>query len=308
MFGLLPPSDLAPSPRPQISVGVPVFNGAALLATALDAILAQDFSDFEVIISDNASTDGTAEIARTYVATDNRIRYFRQPANCGALANFAFVLNEAVGEFFVWAAVDETRSNDFLRVNHDFLVSNPEYVASISTTAFEDMPADPILNGDGLLGDYELGARLVSFLSAWHANSGFYSLFRRRQLLEAISPIYSYLGADWAIMLRVAAAGPLARIEQGWLKRGSSGLSKNHDYVFGSTRVRHVNWLLPFYDMSLVALQCARSKKVSPKAKAHIIRLLVRLNYAAFRAQLTAVNGKCRTERASRSRARLNVQ
>lgn len=98
---------MATTPFPEISIGLPVYNGDKYLREALDSLLAQTFSSFELIISDNASTDDTADICRTYARRDARIRYFRQHQNRGAIANFQFVLDNARGRFFCWAAADD---------------------------------------------------------------------------------------------------------------------------------------------------------------------------------------------------------
>lgn len=92
---------------PQVTIGMPVYNGAKFIREALDSLLAQTFSNFELIISDNASTDATQAICEEYVCRDLRIRYVRQSENRGAAANFQFVLDEAVGEYFMWAAADD---------------------------------------------------------------------------------------------------------------------------------------------------------------------------------------------------------
>jgi glycosyltransferase involved in cell wall biosynthesis len=92
---------------PCVSIGMPVFNGEAFLAVALDAILTQTFTDFELIISDNASIDRTEEICRTYAAQDSRIHYYRSPQNFGAAWNFNHVFQLARGQYFKWAAHDD---------------------------------------------------------------------------------------------------------------------------------------------------------------------------------------------------------
>jgi glycosyltransferase involved in cell wall biosynthesis len=73
---------------PRVSIGMPVYNGEPYLTRALDALLAQSFTDFELIISDNASTDATETICREYAARDRRIRYYRCNENHGAAWNF----------------------------------------------------------------------------------------------------------------------------------------------------------------------------------------------------------------------------
>jgi glycosyltransferase involved in cell wall biosynthesis len=92
---------------PAITIGMPVYNGDKYISGALDSILAQTFTDFELIISDNASSDETQSICEEYASREPRIRYVRQTENRGALANFQFVLDQARGEFFMWAAADD---------------------------------------------------------------------------------------------------------------------------------------------------------------------------------------------------------
>ena len=122
---------------PKVSIGMPIFNGASTLKAAIDALLAQSFRDFELIISDNASTDATEALCRRYAAGDARIRYVRQSDNIGAANNFAFVLEQARGAWFMWAACDDVRSPDFIEVNLAFLEAHPEFVASTSPNGFE---------------------------------------------------------------------------------------------------------------------------------------------------------------------------
>ena len=69
--------------RSRVSIGLPVYNGEAFLTESIESLLAQTFDDFELIISDNASTDGTEEICRSFAAADARIQYHREPTNQG---------------------------------------------------------------------------------------------------------------------------------------------------------------------------------------------------------------------------------
>lgn len=91
----------------KVSIGMPVFNGEKYIREALDSLLTQTFTDFELIISDNASTDDTQAICEEYSRRDPRILYTRQIENMGILFNFQFVLDKAKGEYFMWAAADD---------------------------------------------------------------------------------------------------------------------------------------------------------------------------------------------------------
>jgi glycosyltransferase involved in cell wall biosynthesis len=92
--------------NPSVSIGLPVYNGAGTIGQAIISLLAQTFADFELIISDNASTDATEEICRDFARRDGRIRYVRQPQNRGPIATFAFVLAEARAPLYMWAVAD----------------------------------------------------------------------------------------------------------------------------------------------------------------------------------------------------------
>lgn len=107
--------------NPVVSIGMPVYNGEKYITEALDSLLAQTFKDFELIISDNASTDATESICCNYAKRDSRIRYFRQEKNLGALRNFQFVLDEAVGEYFMWAACDDKWHVNWIASLHERL-------------------------------------------------------------------------------------------------------------------------------------------------------------------------------------------
>jgi glycosyltransferase involved in cell wall biosynthesis len=100
---------------PKVSVGLPVYNAENYLRLALGSLLQQDYTDFELIISDNASTDATEAICREYAAKDGRIRYYRNEKNIGACGNFNRVFELSRGEFFKWACHDDVHSPAFLK-------------------------------------------------------------------------------------------------------------------------------------------------------------------------------------------------
>ena len=132
------------STGPRLSIGLPVYNGDSFLTEAIDALLGQSYKDFELIISDNASTDRTAEICRGYEEQDSRVRYFRQPRNIGMVPNHNFLVGVARGEFFKWASYDDLYARDFLQRCVDALDEHPEAVLAHSWCVLIDMTGNPI--------------------------------------------------------------------------------------------------------------------------------------------------------------------
>ena len=100
--------------NPLVSIGVPVFNGEKGLAVALDSLIAQDYPNLEIIISDNGSTDSTPKICAEYVRKDHRFRYHRSEKNRGTTWNFNRVFELSSGKYFMYAAHDDTREQFFV--------------------------------------------------------------------------------------------------------------------------------------------------------------------------------------------------
>jgi glycosyltransferase involved in cell wall biosynthesis len=123
---------------PRLTVGLPVYNGEKFVAESIEALLGQSFTDFELIISDNASTDGTGDICRRYEKEDPRVRYFRQPKNVGLAPNHNFVAEQARGELFKWASNDDLYARDLLEGCIDALDKYPDVVLAHSWTAKVD--------------------------------------------------------------------------------------------------------------------------------------------------------------------------
>ncbi|HUX85566.1 MAG TPA: glycosyltransferase family A protein [Chloroflexota bacterium] len=97
-----------------MTIGIPVYNGERYLAEAVESVLAQTFVDFEIVISDNASTDGTRRISEEFARLDNRVRYVRNQCNLGAARNFNNVVRLARGTYFKWLCHDDYLAPTFL--------------------------------------------------------------------------------------------------------------------------------------------------------------------------------------------------
>ena len=117
---------------PKVSIGLPVYNGERFLREALDSILAQTFGDFDVLLYDNASTDGTERICREYAARDSRITYRRHVTNLGAGRNYNLTFLDSTGTYFKWAAHDDVMAPAFLEKCVAALDTHPEVVLAFT--------------------------------------------------------------------------------------------------------------------------------------------------------------------------------
>ena len=101
--------------NPLVSIGMPTWNRAHCIRESLDSLLGQTYQNIELIISDNASPDGTEEICRQYAKEDERVRYIRQKENIGVINNYNYVLRESRGDYFMWACDDDLWEKEFIR-------------------------------------------------------------------------------------------------------------------------------------------------------------------------------------------------
>ncbi len=120
----------------KIIIGLPVYNGQKYLEAAIDSHLAQSFSDFQIVISDNGSNDATEEICTRYARQDSRITYLRSPVNRGILWNHRRVL-EPVNDatlYFRWAGADDVMEPGLLKAMVEVLDARPEIEAVMPAT------------------------------------------------------------------------------------------------------------------------------------------------------------------------------
>lgn len=119
---------------PLVSIGLPVYNGERYLAETLDALLAQTYTNIEIIIFDNASTDGTQALCRAYALKDSRVRYYRNERNLGAARNYNLTVEHARGVYFKWAAHDDLCRPTFIEACVSVLEREPNVVLAYPKT------------------------------------------------------------------------------------------------------------------------------------------------------------------------------
>jgi len=197
------------SNAPIIGVGMPVYNGERYLAKAIESVMSQTMTDFEVVISDNASTDRTEEICRHYAATDARIRYYRNETNVGALPNFNRVFELARGKYFKWAAHDDVLKPEFLRRCLTALEAVPDAALCQTGVEYIDESGVPLgVHGHHLAGS-DSGDAPTRFAALVLRPHDCYAQMGvlRRSLVESALPMGGYHGADRALLAQIALAG-----------------------------------------------------------------------------------------------------
>lgn len=200
------------SQTPRLSIGLPVYNGENFLAQALGALLGQTFTDFELIISDNASTDGTEAICRRYAAMDSRIRYLRQPDNIGARPNHNLLVEHARGELFKWAAHDDLYGRDLLAACVTALDEHPEAVLAHADQAIIN-ERNQVLKRCEYTVDSGSGNPPDRFRSVLFAQGGDdeYGVIRT-SALRAIRPTGSYHNASRPFIAELVLRGPFLHV------------------------------------------------------------------------------------------------
>ena len=201
--------------RPKVSIGMPVYNREPYIRAVLDAVLGQTYTDFELIISDNASTDKTEAICREYAARDSRIRYVRNATNLGLAGNYNTVFRQAVGEYFRWVAGDDLCAPESLAACVDVLDRQPDVVLCYPKTGIIDAEGN-------YQGSYDDNLHLIDerpsdrFIRAFRqiglVNIHF-GLIRTRTLAQTCL-FHSGPGGDYAFIYELALHGKFVEIRR----------------------------------------------------------------------------------------------
>jgi len=235
---------------PMITVGIPVYNGEQYIQKAINSVLTQSYTNFELIISDNASTDSTEEICKKFVQKDSRIKYVRQQMNEGTDFNFSFVLSEARSKYFAWLAADDYWEPTFLEKNIAALESDDNIVGSIGLVKFYGIEnfhikknlsykiKNKIKRGSNdeyekyehvrpVFGSYE---KKASTYLRFDQASFVYGLFRTEKLKKRRISV-DMAGWDLIMILNILKEGDLYVVDEVLLHRFVSGIHSGSGYL-----------------------------------------------------------------------------
>jgi glycosyltransferase involved in cell wall biosynthesis len=257
---------------PRVSIGMPVYKGERYVAEAIDSVLRQTFTDFELIISDNCSTDGTAEICAAYAAKDSRVRYYRNTQNRGVAWNYNRVFELARGDYFKWAAHDDVLAPAYLERCVVALDALPSVVLCHTKTVMIDehwntpFTYDPNLR----VADPRPSIRFLDLIQKPGYCSHIHGLMRAR-VLRQTSLIGSFPSSDLTLLAHLVLLGPFHDIAEGlFFNRRHAEQSPRDRYLsaawFNQSRVDRIT--LPQWTLLLEFFKAVWQAPLSPGERA----------------------------------------
>jgi glycosyltransferase involved in cell wall biosynthesis len=201
--------------QPALSIGVPVYNGERYLRQTLEALLAQTFTDFELIISDNASTDGTEAICREFAARDPRVRYHRADVNIGAARNYRRVFELSAAEYFKWHASDDLVEPTFVERCMEALRRDPAVVLAYTETQLIDADGRRLaaVPQDVALRSPSASARFRRVLDRLGYCNVIYGVLRR-DVLARTGLMGTFMHSDAVLIAEVSLHGQFYEVQE----------------------------------------------------------------------------------------------
>ena len=199
---------------PLVSIGLPVYNGAAFLSRSLDSLLQQTQTNFELIISDNASMDETESICRAYAAKDRRVSYYRNESNIGLPANFNRVFHLSTGKYFQWATADDICQPGHLSRCVEVLERDATVVLAYTRAMFIDAEGTPIEMKDPgwNLMSQSAKARFRYVIFAGHWNNALLGVMRA-DALSKTRLLPTYPAGDFRLLGELSLLGKLCEVQ-----------------------------------------------------------------------------------------------
>ena len=229
--------------EPLVTIGIPTRNRVSALERALRSALAQEDVALHVVVSDNASTDGTPDLCAALQRVDPRLRYIGQPRDIGAEANFRAVLDAATTPFFMWLADDDWIDPGYVARCSSVLQANPDHVVVCGrgryyrdgTYAFTERAVNLV--------SASRRARLLGFFRTVTLNGPYYGVMRRDAIPE--SPARRRVGSDWLLVAALAYTGKIRTVDGVSIHRSAEGASQDADSLrraYGLTRRQARHW------------------------------------------------------------------
>ena len=268
---------------PKVTIGMLAYNGEKTIVKAINSLLSQTFKDFELIISNDASTDRTGIICEKFALEDSRINYICQDKNIGEFPNSVFLLNKAKGKYFMWAADDDWRSPDFLMSNVTALDQNSRFVASTSPSCYEGEENMKNRHVNFNLKGTTKDRYKVFLQNAWKSHGIYYSLMRSKIAKEYKDLEVFYAANDWSFDFFLISRGEINRSEEVLLVLGKYGQSMSNN-PWNYYRNKPIEFFIPLYEFSKYALSLMKNLKLNEWL--YVFMSLLKLNFQAIKSNL----------------------
>lgn len=257
---------------PQVSVCIPVRNGAKFIEQAVSSILEQSYQDFEVVIIDNCSTDNTADLVRELGTRTSKIKLYKNDQNIGLIENFNACLNRSTGKYIKFLCADDVLMPDCLELmvsalkKHEsaslvtagrLLINENGKVLATKLLSKEDK----IFNGKNIINLCLFGANYIGEPSA--------TMFRRGVLDEGFDAKFPHL-VDLEMWFRLLELGDLVSISKPLCA------IRRHDLQMTKQNIKSANLVednVNLYDIY----------KLKPYIKFNLMAVLVRKLRMAYR-------------------------
>jgi glycosyltransferase involved in cell wall biosynthesis len=230
---------------PLVSVGIPTFNRLEMLRRAVESVLAQDYVNIELVISDNASTDGTQAWCESLARRDSRVRYVRQATNLGAIANFSKAFRCARGSLYMVLGDDDWLETTYVSHCCHVLLGRSDLAVVCGTPRI--YLEDHFLHEGRKMNLLQPSgaARVVAYLWQVGENVPFHGLMRR-EMLTTVPPMPEVLAGDWLFIAWLAFTGKIKTLENTSINKSVAGTTGNWAKISRHTRLRLVSAKIPY--------------------------------------------------------------
>jgi glycosyltransferase involved in cell wall biosynthesis len=260
---------------PLVTIGIPTYNRAGTLCAAIASARGQDYPNIELIISDDASTDGTPGVCIEACRCDSRVRYLRWPHHIGITENFRKVFNESKAPFFVWLCDDDVFEGNYVSSCMRVLTTNVDY-ALVAAACRHFEQGRFVFDGETieLLQD-SAAERLVAFYAHVVHNTPLYGVLRRKNVNADWLP--NTLGGDQLLMAAVAFKGKFGSVTDAFINRARGGTSKDNKTYTATLGISDLHARFPYFSIAAMA-----SREIIWRCSAyHSLRLPARFDLAA---------------------------
>jgi glycosyltransferase involved in cell wall biosynthesis len=242
------------SGAPLVSIGLPTYNRETLLRRAVESLLAQDYPAVELLISDNASPDGTEAYCRDLAAREPRVKYFRQPRNVGATANYVDVQRRATGAYYMNMADDDAPAPNYLRECVAALEADPTLVIALGVPLMSEGDVVVKEGARTNLLDASGADRVCAYYRTVEENVAFLGVMRTR-VVRATPPSPNTMGNDWLYMAAVAFQGKIRTVESTSIRKQVGGASRSTRQIAKSLGLPRIQGVLPMESIMLSAFR-----------------------------------------------------